>query len=190
MRVSSEPLAAAKTSASRMSACAFRYSKAFSAAFASSAVVIILQTLEGSVTAGPTGEAGGARPRLFHERPVPTASLGLERLRQVEVPLAVGRHPVGPEAGLRGARDLAGGLLGLGPRPAPPHHAVGEPPLERLGRADGPAGEDHVERAAHADQPRQADRTAVDERHSPAPAENAELRVFCHYSEGAPDGHL
>src|SRR3990170_4675916 len=174
MRVSSEPLAAAKTSASRMSPCAFRYSKAFSAAFASSAVVIILQTLERPVAADPAGEAGGARPRL----------------RQVEVPLAVGRHPVGPQAGLREARDLAGELLGLGPRLALGHHAVGQPPLERLGRADGPAGEDHVERAAHADEPRQADRAAVDEGGTPAPAEDAELRAFVHHAEVAPEGQL
>src|SRR3990172_10269965 len=96
MRVSSEPLAAAKTSASRMSPCAFRYSKAFSAALVSSGVVIILETFEGSVTAGPSGEPRGARPRFLDERPVPAAPLGLERLRQVEVPLAGGPPPGRP----------------------------------------------------------------------------------------------
>jgi hypothetical protein len=44
-------------------------------------------------------------------------------------------------------------------------------------RLDRPAGEDQVHRMAHADQPRQAHRAAVDQRHAEAAAEDAEGRV-------------
>ena len=40
------------------------------------------------------------------------------------------------------------------------HHLVHEPHLQRLLRADVAAGEDHVERVAHADEPRQPLRSA------------------------------
>ena len=63
-----------------------------------------------------------------------------------------------------------------GPDPAATTRLT-SPMRERLVGADRPAGEDQVERAAGADQPRQPHGAAVDERHAPAPAEDAEGRV-------------
>jgi hypothetical protein len=48
---------------------------------------------------------------------------------------------------------------------------------ERLVRLYRPSGEDHVE-GRGADQSRQADRSAVDEWHAPAAAEDTEDRIF------------
>ena len=54
--------------------------------------------------------------------------------------------------------------------------AVDEAHRVRLLAAHAAAGEDHVERAAHADEARQAHRPTVAERHAPAPAVHAERR--------------
>ena len=54
----------------------------------------------------------------------------------------------------------------------------------------GAAGEDQVERAALADQARQAHRAAVDQRHAPAAAEDAEHRVFVGHAQVAPQRQL
>ena len=55
--------------------------------------------------------------------------------------------------------------------------AIGKADRQRFLRADRAAGQNEIERAAHADQPRQAHRAAVDQRHAPAPAEHAENGV-------------
>src|SRR3546814_2838215 len=52
---------------------------------------------------------------------------------------------------------------------------------------DRTAGQDHVERAALADDPRQADGAAVDERHAPAAAIDAEYRAGGGDAEVAPE---
>ena len=55
---------------------------------------------------------------------------------------------------------------------------------------DAAAGEDEVERVAVADQARQANGAAVDERHAPAPAEHAEHRVARRDPQVAPEREL
>ena len=55
---------------------------------------------------------------------------------------------------------------------------VGEAHHACLLAAHAAAGEDHVERVAVADQARQADRAAVDQRHTPAPAVDAEHGIL------------
>ena len=67
---------------------------------------------------------------------------------------------------------------------------VARPIAQRLVGADRPAGEDQVERAALTDQARQAHRAAVDQRHAPAPAEDAERRVVGHDPQVAPERQL
>ncbi len=54
----------------------------------------------------------------------------------------------------------------------------------------GRPGQDHVEGAGLADQPRQAHRAAIDQRHAPAPAEDAEHRILLGHPEVAPAGQL
>jgi hypothetical protein len=52
--------------------------------------------------------------------------------------------------------------------------------------ADRAAGEDHVECARMPDQAREPYRAAVDQRHAPAPAEDAESRGLLHHAQIAP----
>ena len=54
----------------------------------------------------------------------------------------------------------------------------------------GPAGEGQLQRAAHPHDPPQALRAAVDQRHSPAPLEQAERRVLGRDAQVAPQGDL
>ncbi len=75
-------------------------------------------------------------------------------------------------------------------RAVPGDDAVGEPDLERLGGADGAAREDEIERAAEADEAREADGAAVDQRHAPAAAEDAQRRVLLDDAEIAPEREL
>jgi hypothetical protein len=70
------------------------------------------------------------------------------------------------------------------------NHPVGQAPAQRLGRLDGPAGQDHVQRPALADDARQPHRAAVDQRHAPASAEHPEDRAFRGHPQVAPQGQL
>src|SRR2546425_326590 len=53
-----------------------------------------------------------------------------------------------------------------------------------------PPGEDHVHRVAVTDQPGQTHRAEVDQRHAPAPAEDAEDGVGGRHAEVAPERQL
>ncbi len=91
-------------------------------------------------------------------------------------------------AGARPARGRA-------PRPARSgrpgrHHPVDQPDPEGLPSVHLAAGEDQVHRPAGTDQPRQADRATVDERHPPATAEDPEAGVVCSDPKVAPDRQL
>ena len=55
---------------------------------------------------------------------------------------------------------------------------------------DAAAGEDQIEGVAVADQAREAERAAVDERHAPAPAVDAEDRVLRRHAQVAPQREL
>ncbi|AHB08419.1 hypothetical protein U875_10590 [Pandoraea pnomenusa 3kgm] len=70
------------------------------------------------------------------------------------------------------------------------HQPVHQPDLERLLRAHGAACEDHVERAAHADQPRQTYGAAVDERYPETAAKDPECRGIVRDTQIAPQGQL
>src|SRR5206468_995614 len=75
-------------------------------------------------------------------------------------------------------------------RPPALDQAVREPHAERLLARHTPPGEDHVHRLAVADEPRQAHRAEVDQRHAPAPAEDAEDGVRGRDAEVAPERQL
>ena len=81
------------------------------------------------------------------------------------------RQRCGNAASSRASSSAAAAALAVG------DDAVDEPDRERLARVDAAAGQDHVHRPRHPDQPRQPDRAAVDQRHPPAPAEHAEHRA-------------
>ena len=70
------------------------------------------------------------------------------------------------------------------------HDAVGEPDRQRLGGADRAAVRIKVHRAADADEARQPDGAAVDQRHAPAPAEDAEDRRLLGDAQVAPEREL
>src|SRR5947207_7026501 len=79
------------------------------------------------------------------------------------------RQPTLTHASLREPRQLASHGLGCTTAFAVGHHPVDEPKLQSLMGAHRPPGEDHVHGPALADQPRQPDRPAVDQRYAPAP---------------------
>ena len=68
--------------------------------------------------------------------------------------------------------------------------AVGQADALGLARVDGTAGEDQIEGARQADQPRQPHRAAVHERHAPAPAEHPEHGVLLEHAQVAPQREL
>src|SRR5258708_18724898 len=135
-------------------------------------------------------EAGGALARLRLQRRHAEAALVREGFAELEVPLLVGRAPIGPHAELRELRDHLGQRLGFGERLAFGHQPVGEPPLESLARADLAASQDHVERTAVTDQARQTNGAAVDQRDAPAPAEHAEPGPLGRHPQVAPQREL
>ena len=67
---------------------------------------------------------------------------------------------------------------------------LARPIAPRFVAAHAPAGEDEIERVRMSDQPRQAHRAAVDQRHAPPPAEHAEHRVACGDAQVAPAREL
>jgi hypothetical protein len=69
-------------------------------------------------------------------------------------------------------------------------HLVDEADPVRLLGVDGPAGEDHLQGAAHAHDPRQALGSTVDQRHAPAPLEEAEGRASGGDPHVAPERQL
>ena len=70
------------------------------------------------------------------------------------------------------------------------HHVLAGTDAQRLVRRHLAPGEDDLHRASHADDARQAHRAAVDQRHAPAPAEDAEYRVLLGDAQIAPQGEL
>ena len=99
-------------------------------------------------------------------------------------------EPVLAQADLGQLRELVGELLGCCSRLTRGYDAVHEADALSLLGVDLTPGEDQVQRPAGADQPGQPDRAAVDERHSPATAEDAEPGVLRRDPEVAPDREL
>ena len=97
---------------------------------------------------------------------------------------------IAEHAARRERRDLARERLRRGPRLAHRDHAIGETDSLGLAGVYGTAREDQVECAAHADQAGQSDVAAVDQRHAPAPAEDAEDRVLLDDAQVAPEREL
>ncbi len=123
-------------------------------------------------------------------RGAPCAPLLPQCSFQRQIPLPIGRRPIGEHARLRQCGDLARELLRGGQRLARLDHAAGEPHGQRLVGVDRAAGEDHVQRPPHADDARQAHGATVDQRHAPAAAEDAEHGVALGHAQVGQQGQL
>src|SRR5579883_1830173 len=131
----------------------------------------------GAVPSGASCETDRARPRLAAvEHLEPVTELVPHRLVERQIPLFIGGKPVASEADLRQGGELARERLGGQARRTATHDPIGEADLERFLRGDRPPGQDHVESAAMPDKARQSYGAAIDQRHSPSPAERSEER--------------
>src|SRR4029453_12297720 len=102
------------------------------------------------------------------------AILAAERVIERQRPLLVRGEPIVTQRRLGPGRDLARERGRLGQRATGRDEAVGQPHAERLLAGDAAPRQDQVEGVAVAEEADQADRPAVHERDSPAPAEDAE----------------
>src|SRR5258706_8817569 len=136
------------------------------------------------------GEARGAGGAVDFESGKAVVPLLAHRLAERQRLLHVGRAPVGAHAGLRKARDLVRHGLGELARLALGHDVLAGTDAQRLVRRHLAPGEDDLHRASHADDARQAHGAAVDQRHAPAPAIDAEVRRFLHHAQVAPEREL
>jgi hypothetical protein len=101
-----------------------------------------------------------------------------------------GRQAIVAHATLRKRRDAKREIDGDVARHAVGHDAVGESDAQRLVGGDGATGENEVERVRQTDEVRQAHRAAVDERHAPAAAKDAEHRAALDDAQIAPEREL
>src|SRR5262249_34850631 len=81
-------------------------------------------------------------------------------------------------------------LIGLRARLAVRDQVLAKADAQAFLRRDFASREDDLERAALAHDAGQAHGTAIDERHAPAPAIDAEIGVFLHHAEIAPEREL
>jgi hypothetical protein len=135
-------------------------------------------------------EASGALDPVLHQGLAAVVPLLDQRLANRQAVLADGRAAVGAHAGLGEARDLLGQRLGLVARLALRHHVFAQADGEAFLRRHLAPGQDDLQRPALADDARQAHRAAVDQRHAPAPAIDAEIGRLFHHPEIAPQRKL
>ena len=154
------------------------------------------------------GERQAYTPAPAPPRPSPPAKRAAPGHRVGEhrgAGLRLQREPVGRAAGRSprsrrgGRRASSPGGSARGPRPSPARASrcspagttsVTQAHGQRLVGVDEPAGEDQVQRAAHADDARQALRAAVDQRHAPAALGEAERRALGGDPQVAPQREL
>src|SRR5690242_3533917 len=124
-------------------------------------------------------------------------AVGNQRLAAVvpflNQPLAYGQSvaldrgtPVSAHAHLREASDFLRQLLGLGAGTALGGDVFAQADLQTLLGRHLSSRQDDLKRPALADDPRQADGAAVDQRHAPAAAIDAEIGFFGHHPKIAP----
>ena len=134
---------------------------------------------EAGRAAGGDVEDSAAEARLMGK------ALGERHAVALDSPAAVGEHRL-----LRERRDLLGELEGAIEMAARLDDLVDEADPVRLLGVDGAAGEDHLEGAAHADDPWQALGAAVDQGHAPSPLEETEGRAAGGDPQVAPERQL
>src|SRR5439155_130086 len=134
------------------------------------------------------GAASRARARLARAGDFePAPRLVAHRLLERQRPLLVRRQAIGAEASLREARELVRQRDRRRARLAGRYEPVHESHAERLVADDAAAGEDEIERVAHADETRETDGPEIAERDAEAPAVDAEDRVGRGHAEVAPE---
>src|SRR5215813_11998920 len=111
----------------------------------------------------------------------PLEFIGHSRFK-AKAELLIGRQAVTPEGRLWERGQFSGDILRSPARCASWHHAIDQSYRERLVRTHRPAGQYEIKSAAEADYPRQPYCASINQRHSPAPIENAEDRVLFHDS--------
>ena len=138
----------------------------------------------------PSAKRVGAGDALGLDDAGARRPLALQALAHRLAPRAVGREAVGAHALLREAGDLLRHRLGRLARLAVGHDLLAQADAVALLGRHLAARHDDLQRLAHADQARQAHRAAVDQRHAPAPAVDAEVGALRHHAHVAPHGEL
>ena len=105
-------------------------------------------------------------------------------------PLVASRLAIVAHALLGHTSDVLGERDGFGAGASVGHDTVGQPEGECFVGVDGPAGEDEVDGPTVTDQSWEADGSAVDEGHAPAPAEHTEGGGLLHDAQVAPECQL
>src|SRR5258708_5609278 len=131
-----------------------------------------------------------SRHPILYQRFAAVVPLLYQRIAHAE-PVALDRRaPVRAHAHLRKARDFLRELLRLRARATLRREVFAQPDREAFLRRHLAPGEDDLERAPLADDARQAHGSAVDQRHAPAAAIDAEVGVLRHHAEIAPEAQL
>jgi len=117
--------------------------------------------LESPVSAGAGRKPSGARLRLPRRDDAP-AKLVRKRFVERQAELLPCRQPITAQRCLRESGQVLSETLGGGPGGAVRHHLGSQANLDCLGCAHRPSGQYEVERTTEADQPRQANRAAIE----------------------------
>ena len=124
--------------------------------------------------AGALPETFGATDGFFEHHRIAAGAFPAQGFILGQIPLLIGRKPVGLQALLREGGDLPGQGDGFIQCRTVGHHPVGQADLQGFIGRHRPAGQNHIHGPAVADQSRQTHGAAVDQGHAPAPAEHAE----------------
>jgi len=140
--------------------------------------------------ANSTGETGSTAHTLkLHDADavLPFPSHGLTDTVPV---LQIKRSAIGAYAPLGKPSNLMCNSLSFAPSSTDRHHLLASADLQAFLRRHLAAGEDNLHGAPLSDQPRQADRSTVEQRNSPTPAIHANVRRFLHDAYIAPKGEF
>lgn len=130
------------------------------------------------MTTGAAGEAARAEHRFAGANRVhPATEFVSDRVFDRQRPLLVDGCPIASHAALRECGDRFRERDGGAERLALLDEPIDETEAERFLARHGATGENHVERTALTDESRQSNGSAVDERHTPTPAEYTEHGV-------------
>ena len=146
--------------------------------------------IEVAVSALAAGEACGPCDALGLHDGRACRPFALQALAHRLAPGAIGRKAIRAHAFLGKACDLLGHRLGRLAGLAVRYHLLGEAnSIAFLSRYLAPRHDD-FERPTHADQARQAHSAAIDQRHAPAPAIDAEVCALGQHTHVAPHREL
>ncbi|KAH0442812.1 hypothetical protein KCU90_g1641, partial [Aureobasidium melanogenum] len=144
-----------------------------------------------AMTAGTFGETCGARDAFFEDGLIAAGTFALQREGKILERAVFERGAaVRQQRALRKGRQFSGQLFRRGAGFTFAYHAVGQPQVERFLRLHRAARQNQIERPRQANQTRQADRAAVDQRNPDASAEHAEHGIFLDHAQIAHRGQF